>query len=62
MKAIAIILASTGALFLSSCACTKGGSCCSSGGASMSCCKDSAAKGKTCEKCAAGMKDTKKKM
>lgn len=55
MKTITLLLAATGALFLSSCASTKDcATCCSSSKpAAMSCCKDSAAKGMKCEKCAA---------
>ena len=58
MKIITLLLAATGALFLSSCASTKECASCGSSDTSMkACCKDAAAKGKKCEKCAAmGMK------
>ena len=54
MKILTLLLAATGALFLSSCASTQCASCCASGGtAEKACCKDAATKGKKCEKCAA---------
>lgn len=52
MKTITLLLAATGALFLSSCASTQCASCCSSDTAAKPCCKDAAAKGVKCDKCA----------
>jgi len=54
MKTITLLLAATGALFLSSCASTKEcASCCSAdSAAAKACCKDAAAKGMKCDKCA----------
>ncbi len=53
MKTITLLLAATGALFLSSCASTHCATCCAPAGATKACCKDAAAKGMKCEKCAA---------
>lgn len=52
MKTITLLLAATGALFLSSCTCTKSGSCCAAGAApAKACCKEAAAKGAACKTC-----------
>lgn len=57
MKTIALLLAATGALFLSSCAGTGAcATCCASPTATKACCADAAKKGTACTVCAAGAK------
>ena len=57
MKTIALLLAATGALFLSSCAstmsCAKCASCATCSAGTKACCVEAAKKGMKCKKCAA---------